>query len=100
MFSYSLLLTVTLHFYFVTGSTRSYRPTGSDRSAWPSGEYCPLVAEIPSLTIKPPGKHYRGWQLLPGAADAQYVFRPLLLAAAGGGGDGALCLSRVFAELR
>lgn len=35
-----LLLNVTLHFCFTTGSTRSYWPPGSNWSARPSCEYC------------------------------------------------------------
>lgn len=90
---------VTLHFCFMTGSARTYRPAGSNRSAWPSCEYCPLLAEIPFFTIKAPGKHCKDWQSLPGTADAQRMSRVMPLAVAGGGGDGALNLRCVFAKL-
>lgn len=98
-FFYSVILMVTLHFCFVTGSTRSYRPAGSNRSAWPSCEYCPPWAEILFPAISCPGQHCKDGRFLPGAADAQRLSRALLLAAAGGGGDGALHLPCVFAEL-
>jgi len=98
-FFYSVLLMVTLHFCFVAGSTRSYRPTGSNRSAWPSCEYCPLLAEIPLVAITSPQKHCKDWQFLPGTADVQRTSRTLLLAVTGGGGDGALHLPCVFAKL-